>query len=133
MIAARDEEKAARAERKTREERVKRLDTAVKRMATRSYSPAEVRQEKAELAKAKEKAAEARKTHIESKRKMKAATENFQKAQSASGDVRRFGRQAERDKATTEQLKQAVKSGKLSPTKARAVQQEIDRRASYNR
>ncbi len=96
MISARDNEKKLRAERKT-----------------------------AEAGDDKKAAATARRAHIDSKKEAKAAAERFQSGQKESGDVRRFGRSSERDKASTKELRDAAASGKLSPTKKAAVEREI--------
>ena len=77
----------------------------------------------------KAKAKETRAAHIQAKKDMKAATEKFQKAQASAGDVKRFGRESERAKASDKELKDALKSRQLSPTKKEAVERELRLRA----
>lgn len=101
MIAARDAERAAKAKR-----------------------------EAAAKGDDKKAAAEARRAHIDSKKEMKAAAQRFKDAQAKAGDVRRFGRDDERSKASTEELTNALRGGRLSPTKAAAVEREISTRLS---
>ena len=101
MIAARDKEKELRAARKT-----------------------------AEAGDDKKAAAVARRAHIDSKKEMKAAAQRFRDRQTANNDMRRFGRQEERDKASIKQLQEALKSGKLSPTKQAAVERDIRMRTA---
>ena len=77
----------------------------------------------------KAKAKETRAAHIQAKKDMKAATEKFQKAQASAGDVKRLGRESERAKASDKELKDALKSRQLSPTKKEAVERELQLRA----
>ena len=63
---------------------------------------------------------------------MKAAARRFRDQQTANKDMRRFGRQDERDKASIKQLQEALKSGQLSPTKERSVKRDISARQSRN-
>ena len=77
----------------------------------------------------KAKAKETRAAHIQAKKDMKAAQEKFQKAQASSGDVKRFGRESERAKATDKELRDALSSKQLSPTKRAAVERELQLRA----
>jgi hypothetical protein len=88
---------------------------------------------KAEAGDDKKAAATARRAHIDSKNEMKAAAQRFKDSQSANNDMRRFGRQDERDKASIGQLQEALKSGQLSPTKERSVRMDISRRQARNR
>ena len=78
----------------------------------------------------KAKAKETRAAHIQAKKDMKAATEKFQKAQASAGDVKRLGRESERAKASDKELKDALKSKQLSPTKKAAVERELRLRAA---
>ena len=78
----------------------------------------------------KAKAKETRAAHIQAKKDMKAATEKFQKAQASAGDVKRLGRESERAKASDKELKDALKSKQLSPTKKEAVERELRLRAA---
>ena len=101
MIAARDKEKELRAARKT-----------------------------AEAGDDKKAAAAARRAHIDSKKEAKEAASRFQSGQKEAGDVRRFGRSDERNKASIKELKDAAASGKLSPTKQAAVERDIKMRTA---
>ncbi len=141
MIAARDAEKTAKETRQKADRRVvdakadvssAKSDLARKDLTSMERAKATTMKGQAErdLKKQTAAAAEARRAHIESKTEMKAAAQRFKDGQASSGDVRRFGRQDERDKASVKELKDAAASGKLSPTKQRAVERDIRMRAT---
>ena len=83
-----------------------------------------------EFMEGKKAAAAARRAHIDSKKEAKEAASRFQSGQKEAGDVRRFGRSDERDKASIKELKDAAASGKLSPTKQAAVERDIRMRTA---
>lgn len=69
----------------------------------------------------KKAAAEARRKHIEAKNRMKELMRKHEDAREAAGDLRRFGKEQHRYKATREELQAALDSGKLSARTAEKV------------
>ena len=141
MIAARDKEKQLKEARQKADRKVAdaksdlssaKSDLARKDLTSSERAQATTMKGQAErdLKKQNEAAATARRAHIDSKNEMKAAAQRFRDRQTANNDMRRFGRQEERDKASIKQLQEALKSGKLSPTKQAAVERDIRMRTA---
>ena len=141
MIAARDKEKQLKEARQKADRKVAdaksdlssaKSDLARKDLTSSERAKATTMKGQAErdLKKQNEAAATARRAHIDSKNEMKAAAQRYKDRQTANNDMRRFGRQEERDKASIKQLQEALKSGKLSPTKQAAVERDIRMRTA---
>jgi len=79
----------------------------------------------------KKAAAEARRQHIEGKKKLKELQRKHEDLRRESGDIRRFGAEMNRYKATDEDLKKALDSGKLSAKTAEKVRVELAQRKAF--
>jgi hypothetical protein len=74
------------------------------------------------------KAKEARRAHIDAKNKLKELVKEHETLRAESGDLRRFGAEMNRYKATDKELQGALDSGKLSARTAEKVRVELAQR-----
>ena len=74
------------------------------------------------------KAKEARRAHIDAKNKLKELVKEHETLRAESGDLRRFGAEMNRYKATDKELRGALDSGKLSARTAEKVRVELAQR-----
>ena len=79
----------------------------------------------------KKAAAEARRQHIDAKKKLKELQGKHESLREESGDLRRFGTSTNRYKATDDDLKKALDSGKLSANTAEKVRVELAQRKAF--
>jgi hypothetical protein len=84
--------------------------------------------DEAEASGDKKAAAEARRKHIEAKKELKELKQKMEDAASAADDIRRYGREMNRYKASDSELQKVLDSGKLPAKTAEKVRIELAQR-----